>query len=80
MLDVRSIFILSSTLDKYLEVKVRARDTVFFLRVDPRDKSHKDLDEIDLNKPRHTQYLHNAWTRHQDAVCWVDIDLAIQKD
>ena len=55
------------------------RQTVFFLPVDPRDKSHKDPDEIDLNVPRHAQYLHNAWKRHQDAVYWVDIDLAIQK-
>ena len=36
------------------------RQTVFFLPVDPRDKSHKDPDEIDLNVPRHAQYLHNA--------------------
>ena len=57
----------------------RKRQTVFFLLVDPRDKSHKDPDEIDLNVPRHAQYLHNAWKRHQDAVYWVDIDLAFQK-
>ena len=25
------------------------------------------------------QYLHNAWKRHQDAVYWVDINLAIRK-
>ena len=49
------------------------------LPVDPRDKSHKDLENIDLNVPRRTQYLHNAWKRHQDAVYWVDIDLAIRK-
>ena len=55
------------------------RQTVFFLLVDPRDKSHKDPDEIDLNLPRRAQYLHNAWKRHQDAVSWIDIDLAIQK-
>ena len=55
------------------------RQTVFFLPVDPRDKSHKDPDEIDLNVPRHAQYLHNAWKRHQDAENWVDIDLVIQK-
>ena len=55
------------------------RQTVFFLPVDPSDKSHKDPDEIDLNVPRHAQYLHNAWKKHQDAVYWVDIDLAIQK-
>ena len=55
------------------------RQTVFFLPVDPMDKSHKDPDEIYLNVPRHARYLLNAWKRHQDAVYWVDIDLAIQK-
>ena len=45
----------------------------------PGTKSNKDPVEIDLNVPRHAQYLHNAWKRHQDAVYWVDIDLAIQK-
>ena len=47
--------------------------------VDPMDKSHKDPKVIDLNVPRHAQYLHNAWKRHQDAVYWVDINLAIEK-
>ena len=42
------------------------------------DKSHKDPDDIDLNVPRHAQYLHNAWKRHQDALYWVDINLAIE--
>ena len=42
-------------------------------------ESHKDPDEIDLNAPRRAQYLHNAWKRHQDAVYWVDINLAIKK-
>ena len=55
------------------------RQTLFFLPVDPRDKSHKDPDKIDLNVPRTAQYLHNAWKRHQDAENWVDIDLAIRK-
>ena len=55
------------------------RQTVFFLPVDPRDKNHKDPEKIDLNVPRRAQYLHNAWKRHQDAVYWVDIDLAIKK-
>ena len=31
------------------------RQTVFFLPVDPMDKSHKDPDVIDLNAPRHAQ-------------------------
>ena len=40
---------------------------------------HKDPEKIDLNVPRRAQYLHNAWKKHQDAVYWVDIDLAIRK-
>ena len=55
------------------------RQTVFFLLVDLMDISHKDLDVIDLSVPRHAQYLHEAWKRHQDAVFWVDINLAIAK-
>ena len=55
------------------------KQTVFFLPIDPRDKIHKDPNEIDLNVLRRAQYLHNAWKRHQDAVFWVDIDLAIEK-
>ena len=55
------------------------RQTVFFLQIDPRDKEHKDRENIDLNVPRRAQYLHSAWKEHQDAVCWVDINLAIQK-
>ena len=55
------------------------RQTVFFLPDDAMDKSRKDPKKIDLNVPRHTQYLHNAGKRHQDAVYWVDINLAIEK-
>ena len=55
------------------------RQTVFFGPIDPRDKSHKDPEKIDLNVPRHAQYLHNARRRHQDAVYWVDINLALKK-
>ena len=40
------------------------RQTVFFLPIDPRDKSHKDPEKIDLNVPRRAQYLHNAWKKH----------------
>ena len=47
--------------------------------IDPRDKDHKDPEKIDLNVPRRAQYLHNAWKKHQDAVFWVDINLAIRK-
>ena len=54
------------------------RQTVFFLLVDPMDKSHKDPKVIDLNVPRHAQYVHKAWKRYQDAVYCVDINLAIE--
>ena len=47
------------------------RQTVFFLLVDPMDKNHEDLDAIDLNAPRHAQYMHKAWKKHQNTVYWV---------
>ena len=55
------------------------RQRVFFLPIDPRDKGHQDPAKIDVNEPRRAQYLHSAWKKHQDAVFWVDINLAIQK-
>ena len=55
------------------------RQTVFFLPVDPRDESHKDPEQIDFSVPRRARYVHSAWKRHQDAVIWVDIDLAIRE-
>ena len=45
----------------------------------PETKGHKDPEHIDLNVPRIAHYLHSAWQKHQDAVYWVDIDLAIRK-
>ena len=55
------------------------RQTVFFLPVDPRDESHKDPEYSDFSVPRLARYMHSAWKRHQDAVFWVDIDLAIKE-
>ena len=55
------------------------RQTVFFLPIDPRDKGNQDPAHIDFSVPRRAQYLHSAWKKHQDAVFWVDIDLAIRK-
>ena len=43
------------------------------------DKNHKDPVTIDLNAPRHAQNMHKAWKKHQNAVCWVDINLALKK-
>ena len=56
------------------------RQSVFFLPVDPMDKSHKDPDVIDLSVARHAQYLHKAWKRHQDAVYWSTSILLLRKD
>ena len=55
------------------------RQTVFFQLVDPTDKNHKDPDTIDLNAPRHAQYMHTTWKKHQNTVLWVDINLALKK-
>ena len=55
------------------------RQTVCFLPVDPMDKEHKDPEKIDLNAPRHAQYMHKAWKKHQNTVYWVDINLAMSE-
>ena len=55
------------------------RQTVLFLHIDPRDKDHEDPEHIDFCVPRRARYVHNAWKKHQDAVFWVDIDLAIKE-
>ena len=55
------------------------RQTVFFLPIDPRDENHKYPEHIDFSVPRRAQYVHSAWKRHQDAVFWVDIDLAFRE-
>ena len=44
------------------------RQTVFFLLVDPMDKNHDDLDTIELGAPRHAQYMHKAWKKHENTV------------
>ena len=55
------------------------RQTVFVLPIDPRDENHKDPEHIDFSVPRRARYVHSAWKKHQDAVFWVDIDLAIKE-
>ena len=55
------------------------RQTVFFLLIDPGDKSHKDPEHIDFSIPRRARHLHSAWKKHQDGVFWVGIDLAIRE-
>ena len=55
------------------------RQTVFLLPIDPRDENHKDPEHVDFSVPRRARYVHSAWKKHQDAVFWVDIDLAIRE-
>ena len=55
------------------------RQTVFFLPVDPMDKNHIHPDTIDLRAPRHAQYMHEGWKKHQNTVYWIDINLALKK-
>ena len=55
------------------------RQTVFFLPVDPGGGGRRGPERIDFSVPRLARYMHKAWKRHQDAVFWVDIDLAIKE-
>ena len=54
------------------------RQTVFFTAVNPMHENHKDPQELDLTKPRLASYK-QKWKRHQDAVYWVDTQLAQRK-
>ena len=56
----------------------RERRTVFFTAVNPKNKDHKDPQELDLTKPRLASYK-QKWKRHQDTVYWVDLQLAQRK-
>ena len=79
-LDSHSIFVLLSTMDWYLEVKIQAEDKQYSsCPLIQGDKDHEDPEHIDFSVPRRAQHLHSAWKKHQDAVFWVDIDLAIKK-
>ena len=43
------------------------------------DKNHEDPVTIDLNEPRHAQYMHKALQKHKMTAYWVDINLALKK-
>ena len=43
------------------------------------DKEHKDPDTIDLEAKCHAQHMQKAWKRHQNAIYWVDVYLALKK-
>ena len=42
------------------------------------NKDHRDPQELDLTKPRLASYK-QKWKRHQDTVCWVEIQRAQRK-
>ena len=54
-------------------------DSIILSSCGSHGQNHKDPDTIDLNEPRHAQYLHEAWKKHQNTVYWVDINLALKK-
>ena len=56
----------------------RERQTVFSAAVIPMHKNHKDQQELDLTKPRLASCKQKL-KRHQDTVCWVDIQIAQRK-
>ena len=55
------------------------RQIICFLSIDPIDKDHKDLKHNDFSVKRRARYLHSAWRKHQNAIFWVDIDIAIKR-
>ena len=55
------------------------RQTVFFTRVDPMNKEHRDPNIIDLDAPRLAWFKQKKWKKHQNTVYWVDIKLAQKK-
>ena len=76
---VQSSFYYQQWIDTWRSRFEQQTNSIFFLPIDPRDENHKDPEHIDFSVPRRAQYVHSAWKRHQDAVFWVDIDLAIRE-
>ena len=60
--------------------KFEQKQTLFFLPIGSRDKSHKDLEKIDLSVPRRAQYLQKRMEEtSRRSIYWIDINLAIRK-
>ena len=67
-------------MDWYLEVRIQARDRQYsFCLLMLETKGTKILKRLTSMYHVMHKYLHSAWKKHQDAVFWVDIDLAIRK-
>ena len=81
MSDVQSIHIPSSIRDWYQEAKFWATDRQYsFCLWIPCSKTIRILDTIDLNAPRHAQYMHKAQKKHQNTVYWSTSILLWRKD
>ena len=78
--DIGCVFNFHSIIDNwYLEVRIRARDRQYSSCPLIQETKIKDPDYIDFSVPRRARYVHSARKRHQDAVCWVDNNLAFEK-
>ena len=75
------IHIPSSIRDWYLEVNFWATDRLYsFCLWIPCTKTIRILDTIDLNAPRHAQYMHKAQKKHLNTVYWSTSILLWRKD
>ena len=63
-----------------MEVRIQAEDKQYSsCPLIQETKDHEDPEHIDFSAPRRARYVHSAWKKHQDAVFWVDINLAIKE-
>ena len=76
---VQSSFFSQQWIDTWRSRFEQKTDSILLLPTDRRDETHKDPEHIDFSVPRLARYVHSAWKRHQDAVFWVDINLAIRE-
>ena len=75
---VQSSFYYQQWIDTWRSEFKQETDSIL-LPIDRRDKDHEDPEHIDFSVPRRARYVHSAWKKHQDAVFWFDIELAIKE-
>ena len=74
ILAVCLIFIRPSTTDRYLEVRIQARDRQYSsCLLIPEDKGHQDPAQIDFTVQRRAKNLHSAWKNIKTRLLWFDI-------
>ena len=76
---IQSSFYYQQWIDTWRSKFEQKTNGILLAHADPRDESHRDPEYIDFSVPRLARYMHSAWKRHQDAVFWVNIDLAIKE-